>query len=620
MSDDNLFAQLDSGMSMEELGSSLLDRKAKQQKAQARADEKAQKITNILAGLTAGQVVFKKALGNRMKELDEQETFILSNNAQQAKDINSISRVVSFLPKASWFEDKGEKSVEEWAELYSKEYAGGYEGIKDRFRPVVDELLKNSFASDTEFNSFKASGEYNAALENSVNKLLTNYFEVGKDGNRRYMNFESDLRNLLDAGDMERVDLYKRGINLKVDELSEAEKRILNNYRAQYRDKGFISGFKDSLRRIGIMNESKGGMNLFENVDNMIMDSEYLIDRSLKDLSLGGHIVGDLDRYMAEYRTSNKQFLDQYNGDEKFQLRLDNDIRNLYNSSQQYDTPYTIEEQRFAPLHNKRVKAARTYDKLHILRIAGDDDFMERYFGDLIEGGLKNPEGSRAEAYGEFRKDVGQLSLAFLDDPEFAVRAYRDSLAQGSEGMGMFGPDANAVRGDPVKGFNVDEQTVAEFREELMNNESFRNKFAAALLIRHGMLDGGGFFQGKRETYNFDTDGKIYKMYQDLPESQPTYTESSTHKQVNLGLGKGIDLVKGKFVTTDDWDTFNENEKKQVFNNHMYGLFHNPLVRDVNMRLQMMNFLYEQNFNPYTSVYDDFNDYLTDLSASFKVQ
>ena len=291
MSDDNLFAQLDSGMSMEELGSSLLDRKAKQQKAQARADEKAQKITNILAGLTAGQVVFKKALGNRMKELDEQETFILSNNAQQAKDINSISRVVSFLPEASWFEDKGEKSVEEWAELYSKEYAGGYEGIKDRFRPVVDELLKNSFASDTEFNSFKASGEYNAALENSVNKLLTNYFEVGKDGNRRYMNFESDLRNLLDAGDMERVDLYKRGINLKVDELSEAEKRILNNYRAQYRDKGFISGFKDSLRRIGIMNESKGGMNLFENVDNMIMDSEYLIDRSLKDLSLGGHIV-----------------------------------------------------------------------------------------------------------------------------------------------------------------------------------------------------------------------------------------------------------------------------------------------------------------------------------------
>ena len=178
MSDDNLFAQLDSGMSMEELGSSLLARKAQQQRAQRKADKKAQRVTNILAGLTAGQAVFKKALNNRMKELDEQETFILSNNAQQAKDINSISRVVSFLPEASWFEGKGEKSVEEWAELYSKEYAGGYEGIKDRFRPVVDELLKNTFRDETEYNSFKASGEYNAALENSVNKLLTNYVVV----------------------------------------------------------------------------------------------------------------------------------------------------------------------------------------------------------------------------------------------------------------------------------------------------------------------------------------------------------------------------------------------------------------------------------------------------------
>ena len=101
MSDDNLFAKLDSGMSMEELGSSLLDRKAQQQKAQRKADKKAQKITNILAGLTAGQAIFKKALNSRMKELDEQQTFLLSNNAQQVKDINNLSRFVGYLPEES---------------------------------------------------------------------------------------------------------------------------------------------------------------------------------------------------------------------------------------------------------------------------------------------------------------------------------------------------------------------------------------------------------------------------------------------------------------------------------------------------------------------------------------
>ena len=80
------------------------------------------------------------------------------------------------------------------------------------------------------------------------------------------MNFESDLREILNAGDMDKLDLYKRGIGLSVTDLDEAEKRMINTYRQEYRDKGFIGGFKDSLRRIGIMQEAKGGMNLFKNI------------------------------------------------------------------------------------------------------------------------------------------------------------------------------------------------------------------------------------------------------------------------------------------------------------------------------------------------------------------
>ena len=50
----------------------------------------------------------------------------------------------------------------------------------------------------------------------------------------------------------------------------------------------------------------------------------------------------------------------------------------------------------------------------------------------------------------------------------------------------------------------------------------------------------------------------------------------------------------------------------------MYGLFHNPAVTDDTMKLGMMNLLYSQPFNPYKGVYDDLNDYMTDLSAMFK--
>ena len=185
MSDDNLFAKLDSGMSMEELGSSLLDRKAQQQKAQRKADKKAQKITNILAGLTAGQAIFKKALNSRMKELDEQQTFLLSNNAQQVKDINNLSRFVGYLPEESWFEGKENMSEAELAELYTKEYGGGFSGMKERFRPAVDEILKQSFADEAQFNKFKSGTKYNAALESGINTLLQDYFGKADNGKRK---------------------------------------------------------------------------------------------------------------------------------------------------------------------------------------------------------------------------------------------------------------------------------------------------------------------------------------------------------------------------------------------------------------------------------------------------
>ena len=599
MSDDNLFAKLDSGMSMEELGSSLLDRKAQQQKAQRKADKKAQKITNILAGLTAGQAIFKKALNSRMKELDEQQTFLLSNNAQQVKDINNLSRFVGYLPEESWFEGKENMSEAELAELYTKEYGGGFSGMKERFRPAVDEILKQSFADEAQFNKFKSGTKYNAALESGINTLLQDYFGKADNGKRKYMNFESDFREILNAGDMDKLDLYKRGINMSVTELDEAEKRLINNFRQEYRDKGFVGGFKDSLRRIGIMQEAKGGFNLFKNIDQVIMDDDYLLSKSVRDMNLGGHLIGDLDRYMAEYHTSNFKYQDEVAADMDFQKRIDGDLASMYNQSQKFDT-----EKRFSDIGVDSKEAV--YDSLHILRVAGDDDFIEQYGSDIFgENAIK--EG---ETYMQFRNDVGSLSLLFADDPEMAVRAYRDSLRTNipARGAGLFtNPQA-------VKGFDVSEETVQKFREA-MNNETFRNKFAAALLLRHGALSGG--IRGY-ETYDYDTDGLIIEKYADNKPSQMEYQNSPTSNLVKVGMGVGINFEDGKFSITDDYRNYSLNEQREVFDNHMYGLFHNPAVTDDTMKLGMMNLLYSQPFNPYKGVYDDLNDYMTDLSAMFK--
>ena len=104
-------------------------------------------------------------------------------------------------------------------------------------------------------------------------------------------------------------------------------------------------------------------------------------------------------------------------------------------------------------------------------------------------------------------------------------------------------------------------------------------------------------------------------MYSERPPD--AYKNSNTHKLVNLGLGKGIDYTNGKFTVTDEYQKYDLNEQREVFDNHMYGLFHNPAVTDEAMKLGMMNLLYSQPFNPYKGVYDDLNDYMNDLSSMF---
>ena len=264
---------------------------------------------------------------------------------------------------------------------------------------------------------------------------------------------------------MDKLDLYKRGIGLSVTDLDEAEKRMMNTYRQEYRDKGFIGGFKESLRIIGIMQEAKGGMNLFKNIDQVIMDDDYLLNKSVRDMNLGGHLIGDLDKYMANYHTSNFKYQDEVGANVDFQKRIDLDLASMYNQSQKFNTT-----KRFSDIGLDSKEAV--YDSLHILRVAGDDDFIEQYGSDIFgQNAIKD-----GEAYIQFRNDVGSLSLLFADDPDMAVRAYRDSLKENFKGGR-----------DMVEGFEVNEETVQKFRES-MNNETFRNKFAAALLLRHGAL------------------------------------------------------------------------------------------------------------------------------------
>ena len=287
---NNLFQDFEN-KSLEELGSSLLSRKAEINRKNQKAAKKSQRIGQALTLMGVGQSIFKNAYDKRMKELDEKETFLLANNKSQAADINNVSRIVRYLPDADWFDQekyKG-KSPNELAAIFIQEESGQVGGLKARFAPVIDNLIKAEFADENEFNAFKASGEYNTALTSSIDTLVKDYFQVAENGNRKYMNFENDLRKLLDMTDpdIDKAELYKRGINLQVDELTTAEKRMIRNYRNQYEGKGFKTGFKDMLNKIGRVQEQKGHLNLFKKAKLVHGDfSEYNIFKTKNGLKL----------------------------------------------------------------------------------------------------------------------------------------------------------------------------------------------------------------------------------------------------------------------------------------------------------------------------------------------
>tara|TARA_X000001382_G_scaffold29588_1_gene18947 strand:- start:3228 stop:5066 length:1839 start_codon:yes stop_codon:yes gene_type:complete len=581
--------------SLEELGSSLLNRQSEINRKQAKEDKKSERIGAVLATLGVGQKIFKNAYNKRMNELDKKEIFILGNNKTQQAEINNVSRIVKYLPDEEFFKRPEHigKSSEELTKIYMEEMKGSVGGLEARFAPVVNKLLVNEFVDPAEFEVFKSTNEYKAALRSSVNTLVNDYFEVQENGKRKYMNFETDLRKLFDMNDpnFDKAELYKRGINLDVDELTSLEKRMLRKYRNNYENIGFRQGFKDMLGKIGLLKEEQGHKNLFKNVDKVILDKDILLTESLKNMNVSGHLIGDLDDRMAEYRTNNNQYKNRYLSDVKFQERIQQDMINFYDTSQQFNTG-----------KNKINKSELQYDPNHILRIAGDDDTMNAYLKDIIN----SPDG---QDFKELKNDVGQLSEAFVDDIEFATRAYIGSLSTDIDRKtsrifeGDFGVKA-------IPDITLTEEKIKDFQNRISTEESFRNKFATALLVRHGMLRGKGLGWMSKERYAFNTEGKIFAMYQ---ENKPTKLYDTNDSSIGGILGRGIeyDTSSQMFMVNEDWNKMNIKNRKLSFDTHSLNILKAP-EESINTqnKLAAINKLFTSKFNPYKNEYENANEYL----------
>ena len=531
--------------SLEELGSSLLSRQKQISEKNAKEAKKSKKVGQALALVGVGQKLFKNAYSKRIKELDKQEMFLLSNNENQAKQIQQLGRIMQYMPDEKWNDLHKGKTVDEKVKLYLEEYDG--DGLSAKFKPVVDALIKQEKGEEN-FATFKANTDtYNIASENALHEILQDYFKEDKDGKASYLGFENELRGLFQEDgttNMDRLDLFKKARMLKAYDLTAAEKRLINERKSQYQNRGFFNVVKDGLSQIGLKGQEKGALNVFKNIENTNLQGGNLND-VLNSLDISGAIIGSVDETMSLYRNSFESLTDA--------AKSDSDL---------------IERTKFnLNTFDNNIRKKRIYDSDNKYKMTIDRGKWNNYADDIIE------DPAQLE---EWATDIASLSLAFQKDTDFAVRVY--------------------VGGLDNRNMKVTDTEIEDFKSKIKRSEKFRLDIATAITAQQGFRKGGpaggGVFGA--EYYAIDTDEKIMETYQ--------YDRNSG--AIPVILGEGIKFEKNGYTTDKSWDRMTTKRKQKGFDFRVKEIFTSNV--DNPEKIIMLEKLFNDIENPYGLNYEEY--------------
>tara|TARA_R110000764_G_scaffold37184_1_gene82856 strand:+ start:4229 stop:6568 length:2340 start_codon:yes stop_codon:yes gene_type:complete len=506
-------------MSIEELGGSLLQRQADQQAAQAKEDKKGRRFQQAMGLLLAGQAVYKTSVKKRLKELDDTQAFNMKDNTTQAKQVQVMGRVLNGMPPQEFFDKNKGKDPTELSRLIVENDIYG-KGFKQKLAPVINTILKQGF-SEAEFDRFqKTTAEYDTAFDGALQTLVSGFVEPHKDkkgnatGKRNYEMYESELRELLDASNLDDAKLFQQAIAITPAALDVAERRYYSRLKTEYSERGMIQGFKDIFTKVGNREESRGRINLFRNVSKTDVYGSNLND-VLTTLNLEGPLITSIDKSLAKYRGSASEGMVKAITDPDLIARSMLGIQTFGRN-----------------LGNKRL-----YNSDNTLKMSMNGS---RQWQNYIED-FGDENGAQMQA---FAKDVAGLTNTFKSDTDFALAAYTSSLRD--------------------KGEEVTDNDIAEFYNKITapDNESYRMNIAIAVAANEGFTSGGGFLNTGAEYYqsSFNEVTKKYK-YDRYKGSLPTM------------LGEGISTPSqnpsGNFQEDESYSRMSPEDKKISFDKNL---------------------------------------------------
>ena len=485
-----------SSMSIDELGSSLLQKKDDAAKKAAKRSKKNDRIQQALAVLMLGQGVMKSQYKKRAKELEDFHKFEILNNENESKQIGMTSSIVSTI--GNKWEDKG-GDID--SRVNSFENSDDYTAFSQKVLPFIQQKIKA--ASGEEYDTMYNTSAYNNAVSLATKQFAKQYLE-----NDNYKNYESQLRSILDEKDLDRVDLFERGMGLTSHTLTQYEKKNYQKVLAEARNQGnLIGGFK---RVLGLFNDkykSKGGFDIFSPATEMDLAGPTMRDIN-QALNLKGMTNNIVDNALAEASKSPTRWRERARGKAHVNLRTE------------------VGDFAAGPL----AEMARNIESGNYpSELGGSKVVMTNINNDNVTDLLDELESEPAQKEA-FIVDVSALSLRLKEDRKFLQNVYQNTEGKKGEGRKSF----------------------AEFKQ-IMSDRPSRVQFSAMLAINEGFKD----------SEYFKIDDVAYNSYGTLP---------AIYNSVGLAnvLGDGIDVTKrGELKLGTSYTQMKPEQKKVAIKNEV---------------------------------------------------
>ena len=521
-------------MSIEELGSSLLQRQSDIAAQRAKEAKKNRKFQQAIGLLTAGQAVFKNAVQKRLKEADDELSFNLQDNAEQSQQIKTLGRIGANMPDQAWFAKRKDMDVNTLTKEIMEDDRYG-KNLQQNLAPVIDAAIKQGIPEE-EYPLFKkGTSEYDTTFQLGMHNLISNYVSPyvdskgNKTGKRNFEMYEIELRKLLNARDLDSAKLYEQAIAITPGRLNQVEKRYYARLKDEYANRGYIESFKDIFRKVGRRQEQQGKLNIFRGIENTDVYGSNIND-ILTTLNIEGPLITSIDKSLAQYRGSATQALVSAKADPdliaRSSLAIDSFGRNLGNK--------------------------KLYNSDNTLKMSERGSWSwGRFMTDI------NKDEAQKQA---FAKDVAGLTNAFQDDTDFALAAFTSSLED--------------------RGEEVTDDMVQEFYQKITSpdNEMYRMNIAIAVAANEGFQEGGGLLKGKPEYYrtSFDEIVRDYK-YDRFKGSIPVL------------LGEGIAVPSetntGNYQEDASYNKMSVEDRKIAFDNQLKFIEQSKLSQTSKMRL-----------------------------------